>query len=391
MRVLHIGGMRESCVAAGPSHSIRGLATAQSSLGIKVGLLGSLPLARNVKMKEMPGICLLKSPTQKHYNPWLISNEWVRRIVDEFGVPDIVNFHSTYIPFQTALSRRCREIGWPYIITPRGGMTYLAQNLKGIKKKVSNLLYFRSCVKHAAAVHALCRAEALDIEKQFETKKIITVCNGVDDGLLEAPNRLQPAELGDFNKEEDLVLGFVGRIDIYHKGLDLLLEAMSILKNKPNGSKCKLFIVGPYHTKRDEDSLCSLIKKYRLEDVVMLLGPKYDDDKLRYFLACDVFVHTSRFEGMPMAVLEAMAMGKPCLVTPGTNISDMVVEGGGWECKPVSASIAGAIETIQNHTSESIEAAGRKAHELVNKDYRWVGIAKQLKEEYAGITESDSS
>ena len=382
MRVLHIGGIRESCVAAGPSHSIRGLATAQSNLGIEVGMLGALPLPPNAKIKEMPGICILKNPTRKHRNPWLISKQWIRRIEDEFGTPDIVNFHSTYIPFQTALSRRCREVGWPYIITPRGGMTCLAQNHKGIKKKAANALFFRSCVKHATAVHALCQTEALEIGRLFETKKIITVPNGVDDSLLEAPNRLQPAELGDFNEQEDLKLIFVGRIAIYHKGLDLLLEAMSILKNKPNSPKCKLFVIGPYHTKEEEDSFCSIMKE--LGDIVKVLGPKYDDDKLRYFLACDVFVHTSRFEGMPMAVLEAMALGRPCLVTPGSHVADIVCQGGGWKCEPNSISIAEAIQSICKKR-DSLKILGQQSHELIKARFTWDNVARDLYEEHVKL------
>ena len=341
-------------------------------------------MALGVKIEDIAGIHVLGGIRAKHYNPWFASRHWIEHIRQEFGVPDLVNFHSTYIPFHIALAQWCQKLNWPYIVTPRGGMTCLAQNVKGFKKKVSNVLYYRSYVKHAAAIHALCRREAQDIDKLFEAEKIITIPNGVEDHLLAASDKLQPIHLSNFGDKTTIMLGFVGRIDIYHKGLDLLLEAMAILKSQPLGPKYKLFIVGPFHTPKDEQLLRSIIDTRGLNDFVKLLGPKFDEEKLRHFLACDVFVHTSRFEGMPLAVLEAMALGRPCLVTPGTNIADVVCEGGGWQCQLDPNSIAESLRDIYQQ-KDSLRVLGKQSHELIKTRFTWPKIAQQMSEEYAKI------
>lgn len=384
MKILHIGPIKPTLGATGPSHSVRGLAGAQAELGLSVGLLSSLPLPESVSVEGPTGVYLFESPRRRHYNPWLISKDWVTHIQTEFGTPDIVNFQGFYTPFQCALSRRCRQLGWPYIITPRGELTYLAQNIRRAKKHIANLLCFYSYAKHAVAVHALCPREAEEIQALFKVKKIITVPNGVDDYLLEASEKLPAAELGDFGREGDLILGFVGRIDVYHKGLDLLLKAMAILKSQLDGVRCKLFVIGPFHRKRDEQSFCLAVESLDLGDDVKLIGPKYGEEKLRYFLACDVFVHTSRFEGMPMAVLEAMALGRSCLVTPGTNMADVVCEGGGWQCQPDPNSIAESLKDIYQQR-DSLRVRGRQSRELIKARFTWRKVTQRLLAEYAKL------
>jgi glycosyltransferase involved in cell wall biosynthesis len=381
MKILHVGGIEPSRSAGGQNHSIRGLAAAQAELGHSVGLLSSLPLPSGVSMEEVPGVYLLEGLHKPHYNPWLISHDWIERIRRDFGTPDIVNFHSTYIPFHTALARRCKQADWPYIITARGVMNSLALKVKRVKKSIANLLFFRSYVKNAAAIHALSSREAKEIQDLFKVKQIFTISNGVEDYLLEAREKLSPADLDDFRCPGDLMLGFVGRIDMYHKGLDLLLKAMAILKSQSGGFGCKLFVIGPFHRKRDERSFHSAVKSLGLKDDVKLLGPKYGEEKLRYFLACDVFVHTSRFEGMPMSVLEAMALGRPCLVTPGSNMGEVVHECGGWECKPNPRSIAETIKSIYEKR-DSLGAIGEQSHKLMRSRFTWRQVAQQTSEEY---------
>jgi len=384
MKILHVGPIERSRAAGGPNQSIRGLAAALAEIGLDVGLLPSVPLPPDTLNETIPGVHLFEGPGRRHLNPWFISRDWVSRIQREFGTPDIVNFHSTYIPFQTALAHRCRQLGWPYIITPRGGMTYLAQSNKQPKKILGNLTFFRSYVKHATAVHALSAGEARQIQGQFKVKKLFIVPNAVPDELFEAPKRLPPADLGEFKDNCNLMLGFVGRIDVYIKGLDLLLEALSRVNSQQKDAACKLIVIGPFATRRDEKCVSLTIKRLGLERIVKLVGPKYEQDKWRHFLAFDVCAQTSRTEGMPMAVLEAMALGRPCLVTPGTNIGDVVREGGGWVCEPESKSIAETIKSIYDNR-DALKALGQQSRQIVQTRFTRHKIARQLNEEYAKI------
>jgi glycosyltransferase involved in cell wall biosynthesis len=390
MKILHVGSVSANNRAAGPSQSIRGLAKAHALVGMDVGLLSTYALTKRERIEGINGVRSLEGPKRVQYLPWFGNNDWIKRIETSFGKPDIVNFHSTYIPFNVALGGVCRKAGWPYIITPRGGMTTVAQSIKKLKKSIGNIIFFRSYVKHAAAINALTPSEAEEIQTLFKVKKVIIAPNGVEDYLLQVSKKLSAADLGDFRRDTDLMLGFVGRIDVYIKGLDLLLEALFKLSQKENAPKCKLIMVGPFFTGRDRNHILSLIQSFGLEEDVRIVGPKYGDEKWSYFLACDVFVHTSRSEGMPMAVLEAMAIGCPCLVTPGTRVGDIVREGGGWECKPDPKSIAETIKSIYEKKGD-LKNLGEQSQKLILSRFTWRKVARQTSEEYAKIIEQERS
>ncbi len=366
------------------NQTVLGLVAGLAEIGLKVSLLSSYPINPDKSLIEIPGVTVLRGPTKRRKNPWCISKGWVSKIEREFGRPDIVHFHFVYDSFQTALARLFKQMGWPYITAPCGSLTRVAQNKKRIKKTIANLLYYNSFLKNASAVHALSPNEARDIKALFKTRKVFTVPNGIEDRLLEAYDNLIPIDLSDLKRNGHLLLGFVGRISVYIKGIDLLLEAMAILKSLPEGPKCKFFMVGPFVTRKDKNYVLSTIKSLGLEDTVRLVGPKFGQEKWSYFLACDVFVHASRSEGGCTSLLEAMALGRPILVTPGTNMPDIVCKVGGWQCGPTPESIANALKEIYAQ-KEKLKDIGRQAHELMKTQFSWRIIAQKLKVEYEKI------
>lgn len=100
-------------------------------------------------------------------------------------------------------------------------------------------------------------------------------------------------------KKENYNLLCVGRLT-YQKGYDLIIDVMSLLKNK----NIKLYILGDGP---DKEKLNEQIKINNLEDTVFLLG-KVNNPYI-YMKQTDLFILSSRFEGFPNALLEAGACG----------------------------------------------------------------------------------
>jgi glycosyltransferase involved in cell wall biosynthesis len=118
------------------------------------------------------------------------------------------------------------------------------------------------------------------------------------------------------------VIGCVARFDI-QKDHKTLLASLNLLKKKENFI-CLLIGFGVDNKNLE---LNSLIKNYDLAKQVFLLGPRDDIPNLMNVM--DVHILSSRGEGFPNSIGEAMACGTPCIVT---DVGDAayIVDSTGW-------------------------------------------------------------
>lgn len=291
-----------------------------------------------------------------------------------FNKPDIIVFQSTYIPYHYKLAKEAIANGIPYVIAPRGGMTLRAQKSKWLKKKIGNLLFFNKFVQGASKIHCLTVKEADDVKKWNDN--IFIIPNGID---------LQLKEKLFTNKNlNTLKFTFIGRLDINHKGLDLLINGCSLIKQQLNNHKVVIDIYGP-SVNDSKRRLNEMIKNLGLEEIITICNPVKEKEKKEILEKTDVFIHTSRFEGHPMSVLEALSYGIPCLLTPGTNVSSIVQKvGAGWEAPETSEGIANTIKKVLDD-KEKLIGMGEKGWELIDGNYKWEKISLSLIEEFKDV------
>lgn len=115
---------------------------------------------------------------------------------------------------------------------------------------------------------------------------------------------------------------FVGRI-VGDKGINELIEALTKLRSEYN---IRLILVGSY-----EGTLDPLLPKTREQidnasDIVSV-GERFGDELIAYYAAADGFVFPSYREGFPNTVLEAGAMGLPCIVTDINGSREIIADG----------------------------------------------------------------
>ena len=386
MKILHIAPISHKR-ASGPSSSVVNLAIAQANLGHQVGIIPSLPTIFPPNVVS-DNITILDSPSKKHLNPWKLSKKWITYVENKFGDPDIVNFHDTYIPFHIAFSRLCNIAGWAYTITPRGGLGKLAQKLKAYKKAPANVFFFKKYINNATLVHALSKTESRDIKRKFGDVATTIISNGVDKNLLKISDKIKT----DLNKnyKEKITIGFIGRIDVYHKGIDLLLNALSQFQTNHKEKYIELIIIGPFHTKKDKNSVEKIIKKMPYKKNIIIKEKLFGSEKWKELNSFDIFVHTSRFEGIPNSVLEAMAFGKPCIVTKGTNLSSLINDNKcGWACETSLESIYKALVHINKKGWNDIFEFGINAKELIKKHHLMEHIANKYINSYESLLNDD--
>lgn len=139
------------------------------------------------------------------------------------------------------------------------------------------------------------------------------------------PNAIDPAGLADrprrYNAERPLRLVYVGRL-ARAKGLFEAVDALRALKR--GGRDFELRIAGDG---ADKAELTAAVEAAGLEDRVSFLGPVFGADKARLWLESDVFVFPSYSEGLPYALLEAMAAGCVPVTTPVAAIPEVMRDG----------------------------------------------------------------
>ncbi|GAA2188543.1 hypothetical protein GCM10009848_29960 [Micromonospora lupini] len=111
----------------------------------------------------------------------------------------------------------------------------------------------------------------------------------------------------------------VGRLHV-QKRVDRALQAAAALRDRGLGDRFRFLMVGDGP---DDGRLRGLVRKLQLEKMVVFTGRVDADAVPDYYSAADVsLLTTARLEGLPMAVLEALASGLPCVVTAGSIRSE---------------------------------------------------------------------
>lgn len=140
----------------------------------------------------------------------------------------------------------------------------------------------------------------------IDEKKVARVYNGIE------TKKYDCAKLKKYD-ENVIVIGCVARIMPELKGQDILLEAIKIVKKK-HPKVMALFAGGVAESQqRDYEKLKKYVRDNSLEENVKFLG---NVDNIPEFLnKIDICVVPSRSEGFGLALVEAMAMGVPCIAS----------------------------------------------------------------------------
>jgi len=162
--------------------------------------------------------------------------------------------------------------------------------------------------KNIITVNPAVKAEISRINNKAN---VTCILNGIDEDLFKVGS-----------SEKDYIL-FLGRIDVYMKGLDILIGAFSkVIRLYP---KVKLKVAGMGKLK-DMAKLNKLIERLDIDDRVEVLGRVSQEEKVS-LLANSMFIcMPSRFEGWGIVAIEAAAVGKPVIGTNIPGLSEAVID-----------------------------------------------------------------
>jgi len=186
----------------------------------------------------------------------------------------------------------------------RGGFSLM---IDGYLKKADDLLIAESEASRKYLIDKL----------DYDEKNTITIRNGVDIAGWTPSKKLRAEYREKINiQDDDILIGSVGRLD-EQKGHVHLIEAVARLVPTHPQVKCVIIGEGPLHAE-----LQGVIDKLGVGANIGLLGRQ--DEVPNWLAAMDIFSLPSLWEGLPNALLEAMALGLPVISSDCDGVTEIV-------------------------------------------------------------------
>ncbi len=349
----------------GVNKVVHQLANTQKELGYDVTVWGIANDLNHTYPKRVFKTVLFQQFRDKTICPFL------KTAIDLVPKNTIFHIHGAFILEFSKISKLLKKRGIQYIFTPHGSFAEGAMEKNKWVKKTYFYLLERQLIQDAKAIQLLGinEFENLDNLIKIEHKRLIP--NGISLHDIPALSR---------NGQRDLVFGFMGRIDIQHKGLDLMLKGFK--QFLVQGGEGRLELIGDG---KDRPKLEALASTLGIQDQIVFHGALFGTVKFQTLNTFDVFLHTSRMEGFPMAVLEAAALSIPCITSEATNINAYIEKHNAGiplrENNPETIA-----EVLMNcyrlKTSNYLLVLGKNARSMVEQAFDWKHIAQQLVQTY---------
>lgn len=289
--------------------------------------------------------------------------------------PLFFHIHAARQPLLWPLIFRLRRLSIPYAMTIHGRYSHVFDLHNRPNRRVS-ALYLRHIERHvlegARFVQGVSAAECELIRRITPRARVVLVPNAAYssrfDGQPPLPQRTAPSP-------GFPVFGFLGRYEIEHKGLDLLLEGFAAYRRAGGAGTLELVGTGPAR-----EDVSAHARALGIEKFVTTYGPRFGAEKAHTLAAWDYFVMPSRFEGVPIGALEAGLAGLPLIVSAETGLREQVGSfGAGVGIKLLEPeAIAQALLRAERCDAAEWSAMSAAAYRMALSIGDWTTIAAKL-------------
>jgi glycosyltransferase involved in cell wall biosynthesis len=302
-------------------------------------------LAKDLKKSKIP-VTSIGSYKSLDFKAVFVLGRYLRKLK-----PSIISIHDySSLPYAVAASLLFYRV--PLVFTGHG---LLYEGFDNLKKRYRFFSQFLSGFSAVSQEVAKRHKNFLNLKKNIEI-----IPNGVPFIKAGKTRELIREEL--YIKPDEIFYLAVGN-PRPEKGFEDLIDAASlILKNNKN-FKFKVLVAGTLNKSFYFEMLEKKIKEKKLENIVKFLGFRSDTADL--YEAADVFVLSSRSEGMPMVILEAMMSGLPVVATKVGGVPSTIRDTGILTESANPQKLSEAMQEIIKNKDE----LGKKTENLAKKEY----------------------
>lgn len=248
-----------------------------------------------------------KTRAKGFFTPKLF-NDWLGTIPKK----NIFHIHSVFRPLNFKLQKLFKKKSIKFLFTPHDSYSKKSMVTKALLKKMFLALFDNFVLDNATLIHAISKWGEKDMKK-LTFNEIHLVPNFYKDNTIY--NNIKYADL----KKQ---ICYIGRLDIFQKGIDLQLEAYRLfIKNQ----KIKyIFIGNNSDAQRKKLNELLIEKKLVLGRDIELTGLIPEDEKNQILSNSYVYMQLSRFEGFGLSIVEALSFGKPVIISENVPINDEI-------------------------------------------------------------------
>ena len=231
------------------------------------------------------------------------------------GKYDVVHCHTTKAGFIGRIAAKLAGVKKIYF-TAHGWGFYNEAEYGWAQK----LLIFLEKIAAKCSTKIICVSEKVKedgIKRKISPKdKFLVIRNGIE---WKTEGDIEEARKKTGIKDNEIAFGTVGRLAYQKNPLMFLEVAKEMIQNY---SKIKFILIGGGPLFKDCENF---VKENELGNNIFLLGEKSPEETRELLLGFNVFVLTSRFEGLPIAIIEAMFAGLPVVATNVGGVGELVI------------------------------------------------------------------
>lgn len=303
-------------------------------------------------------------------HPFIMKKQF-NKILDEIK-PDVVHVNGCWMLQCSWTIFWAKSKGYPVVMSPHGMLEpWDIKKNYWTKKLPALLLYQKRSVKISNAIVATAESEKNNLLSLGYNKNVVVVPNGI---VTENINCKDSWE----EKRQILFLALYRK----NKGIDILMQAISKLKNELTGWKVIIAGIESDYTIND---LKEMAEQMRISDYVKVTGPLFGEEKWNAYRNSDVFVLPTLNENFGIVIAESYLCGTPVITTKGAPWSLIEKNKCGWWIDRSVEKVSEAILEFLSTNYDERKLMGVTGASLVKERYSSHVVAKKMVDLYNSI------
>ena len=390
MKVLHViasvsplwGGASQAALATVKALRDYGIDAEITTTNDHGPQLLDVPLCQRIEYKQVPVRFFPRfSSASEAVQKFCISNQLTAWLWQHATDYDLFYIYSMFLYPPTVAMRIAHLKHVPYIVRPQGLLCEWSLQQSKLKKHIYLSLMERSNLNCSQALHFMSEQEQQQAFKLGLKPTSFVVPNGFTSfpPLLDARHRLR--QLLNVLADEPIIL-FLSRLHP-KKGLDCLIPALAKIAHQRF-----TFVLAGSGASDYEAEVKSLLVSAGIQHRTYCCGFVEGEMKNLLLQGADLFALTSHSENFGIALLEALTVGLPVVVTPGVALASVVKQNQlGYVPELDSTAIAAVLEHCLNYPQQA-KQMGMRARDFILQNYTWEESAQKLSKIYAAVINS---